>query len=167
MKATIPFLFITIISLCNCKKDTNKAVAHINCDGLLTDTPSTGNDGRIYMQNAFTPNNDGLNDISRPIPFNINSLSYTIYDGSNNIVYSTNQLLQGWSTTVSSNTAETFYYKIQATTNNGYHIGMCGELYKLSCFPSNIARNSVYFEDQLLLNGTYSATTLENLPDCP
>jgi CHU_C Type IX secretion signal domain len=166
MKRLIHILVLVLIIVSSCKKNKDQ-VAHINCDGLITDTLGTNDNGRIYMQNAFTPNGDGLNDISRPITKNISSLVYTIYDGDNNVVFTTNTLLAGWSTTVGSNKFETYYYKIQAITSSGRHIGMCGELYKLSCFPASIPKSSLFFEDRLLLNGTYSATTLETLPACP
>lgn len=165
-KLLILVLSSIIVLLVSCKKSAD-TVTHINCDGLVTDTLGTGDNGRIYMQNAFTPNGDGLNDISRPLTKNIASLSFTIYDGSNNIVFTTSTLLQGWATTVNPNTFTTYYYKIQATTNSGHHIGTCGELYKLSCLPAGVSLSSLFFEDQLLLNGTYSPTTLEHFSICP
>lgn len=167
MKTTLPILLLVCVAIfSNCKKSSDH-VTHINCDGLVTDTLGTGDTARIYMQNAFTPNGDGLNDVSRPITTGVAEINYTIYDNSNTVVFTTNSLFDGWSTTIGANTAETYYYKIQVTTNQGHHIGTCGELYKLSCVPSNIQRSNLKFEDQLYQGGGYSPSTMETLPDCP
>ena len=174
---SIPIILFSVILFSNCKKTQNKMSSDIYCDGLITDTLGTGDTARIYYPNAFTPNNDGLNDINRIIVKGISSITFTIYDSSNNIIFTTTQLntpdphgLAGsaaWAPTSNASTHETYYYKIQATTMTNNHIGVCGELYKLSCFPSSIPRSSVHFEDQLMIDGTFSAITLENLPDCP
>jgi gliding motility-associated-like protein len=165
MKSFFPFILTAAIVLLSCSKSGN-TVTHINCDGLITDTLGTNDSGRIYMPNAFTPNNDGQNEISKPIGINITSLVYTIYDANNTVVFTTNQLGQGWQTTVANNTFETYYYKIQATTTRGRHIGTCGELYKLSCFPSTIPKSSFFFESQLTQNG-FTNISSEVLPNCP
>ena len=175
MKKTLLITLIATIVLSNCKK-SNDAVTHVNCDGLITDTLGTGDTARIYMQNAFTPNGDFRNDISRPIVKGLSSIVFTIYDANNNIVFTTTQLsapdphglasCPGWSTS-SPSTYEIYYYKIQGTTIANHHIGTCGELYKLACFPSTIPKSSLFFEDQLLINGTYDPNTGETIPNCP
>jgi gliding motility-associated-like protein len=166
MKRIFPIIFITSVSvfgMCNRESDS---ITHINCDGLITDTSGTGDNGRIYMPNAFTPNADGVNDISRPITQNIVSIVFTIYDENNNVVFTTNQLGQGWATTVGMNTFTKYYYRIQTVTVSNRKIGQCGELYKLTCFPSSVPKNNLHFEDQLTLNG-FTGPTIESLPSCP
>jgi gliding motility-associated-like protein len=165
MKSFLPVILIAAIVLLSCSKTSN-TVTHINCDGLITDTAGTNDSGRIYMPNAFTPNSDGQNDISRPLTKNVTSLLYTIYDANNTVVFTTNQLRQGWQTTMGNNSFETFYYKIQVVTTSGRHIGTCGELYKLSCFPSNVPKSSFFFESQLTQNG-FVPYGSEVLPTCP
>lgn len=158
-------LLITIFILANCKKP-NKTVNLTNCDGLITDTLGTNDNAKIYMPNAFTPNSDGLNDISRPFTQNVTAITFTIYDGNNNVVFTTTTPGQGWATTASPNTWSTYYYKIQVTTASGHHIGKCGELYKLTCFPGSIPKSSLYFEDQLTFGG-FTVVTAESMGTCP
>jgi hypothetical protein len=158
-------LLITIFLLANCNKSSTTA-NHINCDGLITDTAGTNDNGRIYMPNAFTPNSDGLNDISRPFFKNVTSFTFTIYDDNNNIVFTSGTPGAGWATTAGANTWSTYYYKIQVTTTTGHNIGQCGPLYKLTCFPSSIPKSSLYFEDQLGPSGFFG-TTSEGMGTCP
>jgi hypothetical protein len=160
----------------SCSK-SNETVNHINCDGLITDTLGINDNGRIFMQNAFTPNSDGMNDVNRVIVKNISAIVFTIYDGNNAVVFTTTQLTSpdpngfastaAWAPTTNASTYEIYYYKIQATTSSNNHIGTCGELYKLACFPSGIPMTSLYFESQLLTNGTYSPNSGETIPNCP
>ncbi len=168
MKLLIPVLLMLCIvtfSYCN-KSADNGPVNIINCQGLVTDTTGTGDNGRIYMPNAFTPNNDGLNDISRPITQNIASIVFTIYDQNDMVVFSSTVLGQGWQPTAPVNSATKYFYKIQATTNAGKKIGKCGDLYSLTCFPPNPPKSFYYFEDMFTMNG-FTGTTNETLANCP
>ncbi len=162
------YLAIAILFLITCNKPPypDGSAIHINCDGLVTDTLATGNTARIYMPNAFTPNNDGLNDISKPYTQNVTAITFTIYDANNNVVFTTTTLGAGWATTVGANTATTYYFKIQATTASGRQIGLCGNLYKLSCYPANIYRSDLHFSDQLTANG-FTGPTAETMGNCP
>lgn len=153
---------ILLFVLSNCNK-TEDPYEHVNCNGLLTDTAGTADNAKIYMPNAFTPNGDGLNDIIRPVTQNVQSVSFIIYDEFNAEVFTTTQLGQGWSTTVSNNSSTKYYYRIQAVTASGNHLGICGDLYKLSCLPANAP--VFHFEDQLTAGG-FTNPTSENLPDC-
>ena len=175
MKLLLPTLIAATMLLSNCKKSSN-TVTPINCDGLVTDTLGTGDTGRLYIQNAFTPNHDLLNDAQTVVVRGISSILVTIYDGNNNIAFTTTQLSMydshGLASTLlwepaNAATYETYYYRVQATTTSNHHIGACGLLYKLACLPSNIPISSLHFEDQLLINGTYDPTTHEQLPVCP
>lgn len=165
MRSTFLVAGLCMQLLLSCSK-TN-VVSQVNCDGLITDTTNTGDTARIYMPNAFSPNGDGYNDIIRPITSGISSISYTVYDNRNNVVFNTNQLFQGWAPNTNNNNYEKFYYKIQAATNSGHQIGICGEIHKLLCFPPDVSRSSLYFEDQLRRDGTYASTTVEIIGNCP
>ncbi len=162
----IPAFLITAVSLLgSCSKSTD-AVHHINCDGLVTDTAGTNDNGRIFMPNAFTPNNDGLNDFCRPITQNIDSIGFILYDENDAVVFSTNTVGQGWGTTYTTPTAKKYYYKIQARTLAGKHIGLCGEVFGLTCFPINPPKSFYYFED-MLTPGGFTGATAESMPVCP
>ncbi|MEO6490430.1 MAG: gliding motility-associated C-terminal domain-containing protein [Ferruginibacter sp.] len=160
------FLFVITIIFCSCKKSGNDEVHHISCENLLTDTAGTFENARIYLPTAFTPNNDGRNDIARPFRYDISSFVFAIYDRTNALVYTTSQAGDGWNAPISANTATVYYYRIQAITNSNHHIAMCGELNYLICRPSSNQLTDFYFEDQLTSAG-FSGTTGENLAVCP
>ncbi|HUZ58391.1 MAG TPA: PKD domain-containing protein [Hanamia sp.] len=51
----------------------------------------------LYVPDAFTPNGDGLNDIFKPIPIGMKSLTFfRVYNRLGQLVYSTNVFNQGW-----------------------------------------------------------------------
>ncbi len=166
MKATYILPAVLAIAIfISCKKTGIDEIHHINCDNLITDTAGTNDPARIYMPNAFTPNNDGLNDISRPITSNVASIVFSIYDNTNALMYTTNQLGQGWAAPVLANTSVVYYWKIQATTNANHRIGMCGELTYLNCRPAANPITNYYFEDQITPFG-FTGPTIENPPVC-
>ena len=156
---------LTVFLFAYCGK-SNGNENHINCDGLITDTAGTNDNGKVYMPNAFTPNSDGINDLSRPFTQNITSINFTIYDESNTVVFTTSVIGQGWATSSTPNKAVKYYYRIQATTTANHKIGMCGELYNLACFPTGIPKANFFFEDQLTPFG-FTGVTNETLGNCP
>lgn len=51
----------------------------------------------IFVPTAFTPNNDGLNDVLRPIPVGIKQIKYfRIYNRWGQLVFSTQKIGEGW-----------------------------------------------------------------------
>jgi gliding motility-associated-like protein len=64
-----------------------------------------GNDGtkvkrrcpvKVYFPNAFTPNNDNLNDVYLPIGNDVFEFNLTIYNAWGQQVFETNNILKGW-----------------------------------------------------------------------
>jgi hypothetical protein len=169
MKKIILLAFVasTIIVGCrNTDKEESGLVRLTNCDGLITDTAGTNDNARIYMPSAFTSNGDGKNDLIKPTITNASSMSYTLYNSSNTIVFNTTQQNQGWAAPfIPSNSYSVYYYKIQITTSANRRIGICGEVYNLTCYPASIPTSNIYFEDELRPNG-FTGTRTEVLPNC-
>lgn len=160
------FLFFMFLALlfANCKKSNSPE--QVNCNALVTDTAGTGDNGRVYMPTAFTPNGDGLNDLIRPHTQNISSIEFTIYDETNKIVFTSNTIGESWNTTAAVNTTTQYYFRVQVITAANHRIGLCGQLFKLTCLPSGFNTNMFRFEDQLTPDG-FTGVTNETLGTCP
>ncbi|MGY6561291.1 MAG: Ig-like domain-containing protein [Luteibaculaceae bacterium] len=74
----------------------------------ITGLPET--ESNVYIPSAFTPNNDGLNDIFFVKGFGFTSFSLKIYDRWGNQIYSSNNPAEGWDGTVNGNPAPSGYY---------------------------------------------------------
>jgi CHU_C Type IX secretion signal domain len=165
MKLFISVSLILMASLCtNCSKYEGPLV-HINCDSLVTDTLGSGDSGRIFMPNAFSPNGDGLNEVCRPLAQNIDSIKFTVYDEYNRVLFTTNQLGQGFVPTPGTLPVNKYYYKIQAITLGRKKIGLCGQVYGLTCFTPNPPKSFYYFEDMLTPSG-FTGPTAETMTTC-
>lgn len=165
MKLFLPvILFFSVAFFLSCSTSVEPFV-RINCNGLVTDTLGSNDIGRIYIPNAFTPNSDGLNDTFRPVTINIDSVTFTVYDENNDIVFTSNILGEGWSAFASPIPVKRYYYKIQAVTKSRKKIGLCGDVYALTCFTVNPSKRFYYFEDMFTGNG-FTGTTLEALATC-
>ena len=134
-----------VFLLFSCSKSSDQ-ITHINCDNLITDTLGTNDNAEVRLPNSFSPNADGLNDIAIPRIHNIQSLTYTIYDENNTVILNTT-IGNGWNGSNASGTSIKYYYRIQAVTNSNHHIGICGELYRLTCYPSGIPVSTFQFDD--------------------
>lgn len=54
----------------------------------------------FYVPNAFTPNNDGLNDVLTPIAIGMRSITYfRIYNRTGKLIFSTSEMNRGWNGT--------------------------------------------------------------------
>jgi gliding motility-associated-like protein len=69
----------------------------INNNGCVSsDSTLITKDCPAYLPNSFTPNNDGVNDVFLPLPFNITSFTLKIYDRWGDLVFETNSFTNGW-----------------------------------------------------------------------
>ena len=74
----------------------------------------------LEIPNAFTPNNDGLNDFFRPVYRGMNNVELQVFDTWGNLVYKeSGKALMGWDGNISNKSAENgnYLYRIHATTN--------------------------------------------------
>ncbi|RZN79954.1 MAG: PKD domain-containing protein [Winogradskyella sp.] len=85
----------------------------------------------LLVPDAFTPNEDSLNDFFRPEQRGLNNLELRIYDTWGSIVYTeTGESLQGWDGKVKNEIAENgnYYYTFSGTTFYGKEIKKQGAL---------------------------------------
>ena len=77
-----------IADISGCIKDTTIAV---------TETMPIGGCNNVFIPNAFTPNNDGLNDIFKPlVDGHLLQYKFMIYDRNGQVVFQSNEPGKGW-----------------------------------------------------------------------
>ncbi len=77
------------------------------------------------MPNAFTPNNDGLNDLLRVLPLdNYELVSFDVYSRWGEKIFSTKNALQGWDGTLKGQpqATGTYVYYIEMKSKTGKKI---------------------------------------------
>ena len=92
------------------------------CKGFDTVFVKVYEGPEYYIPNSFTPNNDGLNDIFRPIPVGIISTDYfRIYNRYGQLLFQTNSWLKGWDGTYKGNPQQngTYIWMIKGSDNRG------------------------------------------------
>ena len=161
MRKMLLYCFIGIIVCGGCKKNGNDVTIH--CDNLVNDPNRPGDPGNVFVATAFTPNSDGINDQFRPVAIQISSISVRVYDKNSNLVFQTTQIGAGWTFPATLPINTKYYFRVEAVTMANNTIGLCGEVYPLSCFPANI--NTLKFEDQLTPFG-FTGVTSESLSNC-
>jgi gliding motility-associated-like protein len=85
----------------------------------------------IFMADAFTPNNDGLNDVFRAIPVGIKQFDYLrIFNRWGQVVFSTTNPEEGWDGTVKGReqTTDTFIWMVSGIDYLGKKIVKKGTL---------------------------------------
>lgn len=80
-------------------KVTASTIPGCKGDGFVTVRVYKGPD--IYVPTGFTPDNDGKNDLFKPVPVGISRYHYfRVYDRWGKLVFSTTQLNRGWDGTI-------------------------------------------------------------------
>jgi gliding motility-associated-like protein len=78
-------------------------------------------DFTMYIPNAFTPNDDGINDVFQPkgMGWKPNQYEFLIYDRWGNLIFKTNDYTKGWDGTYKGAHAPTdvYVYKIKAVSS--------------------------------------------------
>ena len=162
------FLICFVLSIITCKKNDSKtAVSQIYCDGLITDTAGTNGHYSVYVPNAFSPNGDGLNDLFKPVTYHISYWDLRIFDENYNLIFQSDSLHPFWDPNKNTIIYKKYYYRIQTRANDGHKIGVCGEVYAMSCLPKGISRSNLTFEDQFDPFIGIVNPTLDTIPNCP
>jgi gliding motility-associated-like protein len=84
-----------------------------------------------YLPNAFSPNGDGLNDVFKPIPANIQSIDwFRIYNRYGYLLFETTKWLDGWDGTFRGikQPVGNYVWVLKATARNGKKIEMKGNV---------------------------------------
>ncbi len=84
-----------------------------------------------YVPNAFSPNDDGINDIFRPIPVGIvNTVSFNVYNRAGMLLYTGNRWLKGWNGIYNGRQqpAGSYVWVIKGLDKNGKTITMSGSV---------------------------------------
>ena len=79
----------------------------------------------LYIPNAFTPNEDNLNDKFYPLGIGVNPDKYTLYifDRWGNMIFNTDKVIEGWDGTVMGTNRlcqiDTYVYRVSAMNPDG------------------------------------------------
>jgi gliding motility-associated-like protein len=92
------------------------------CTDTLIRAVEVIEDFTMYIPNAFTPNNDGINDIFQPkgMGWMPDKYEFLIYDRWGTLVFKTNDYTKGWDGTVKGGAlcpTDVYVYKIKATSS--------------------------------------------------
>jgi len=101
------------------------------CTYSVAYTIIVGRGYEIEMPNAFTPNNDGVNDTFRPVYLGMKEVRLEIYDTWGGLLYaesSTTNVFIGWDGTVNGKPIENgnYIYQLTATARNDLEIQQSG-----------------------------------------
>ena len=80
---------------------------------------------KLIMPDAFTPNDDGINDFFGPVYIGLNSLEMTVFDTWGSLIYKeSGDAIRGWDGKVKDEEAENgnYYYTFTAKTFYGNEI---------------------------------------------
>jgi len=102
-------------TVCLIASDTNNCIDTLCKDITLDITKSVG------VPSAFSPNNDGVNDILYVRGYRIKTLKLRIYNRWGNLVFETDNQAKGWDGTYKGEpqVQETYAYTLEATFNDG------------------------------------------------
>ncbi len=92
-----PFIANPLTTLTNDASFVLMVIDDIGCFALDTIKLRVLKGPTFYVPSAFTPNNDGLNDIFRPTPIGIKDLEYfRVFNRYGELVYETSEISKGW-----------------------------------------------------------------------
>lgn len=137
------------------------------CEGFRENAPQ-GDNATIQMPTAFTPNGDGLNDMLGPTLHGIASLTFTVYNIDQKVVFTTQEINKGFAASRPVN-KDVYYYRVEATSLAGNRVARCGTVYALNCIPLGSRAKDFVFSDQLdpsMPEEYIKPESLEQLQEC-
>ena len=85
------------------------------CNSNYTHTIQEYCTGKLFIPNSFTPNNDGINDVFKPISNgHVDDFDFRVYNRWGDLIFQTNRLDEGWDGRLRNNIVliDVFVYKI-------------------------------------------------------
>lgn len=98
------------------------------CTDTIVKTITVMNDFEVFVPDAFTPNQDGLNDVFQPKGRGIVKLNLLVYDRWGEKIFQTTDLNKGWDGTFKGEDCKTDIYawKVEASGGNGKSKNLSG-----------------------------------------
>ena len=93
------------------------AVTDKGCVDSISGTLEVDEFYNFWIPNAFTPNNDGMNDIYIPKTEGVTKFKMDLYDRWGILIYTTDDVLKGWDSTIDGRQAQedVYVYRITVT----------------------------------------------------
>ncbi|RYZ39627.1 MAG: hypothetical protein EOP49_30100 [Sphingobacteriales bacterium] len=118
------------------------------CTVATMDKPA-GDSAVLFVPNAFSPNEDGLNDRFYIQGLGVSSIAWSVYDQENKLVFSAGSMTEYWEPhTTFPQGMTTYHYTLEAVTELGNKISRCGDFYAYTCVPENFSMKDITFGDQ-------------------
>jgi gliding motility-associated-like protein len=94
------------------------------CYSSITETVEVAEDYNLYVETAFTPNGDGLNDIFMPIALTMRNVSFKlqIFDRNGKLVFESTEASNSWDGTISGSQApeDIYIWSVSLINEEGY-----------------------------------------------
>lgn len=88
---------------------------NFNCYDTICKEIYVLDESLFYIPNAFVPNNDGLNDIFKPVISNASNYNFKIFNRWGKLIFETNDYTEGWDGTYKGSLAENGVYTYRMT----------------------------------------------------
>lgn len=88
---------------------------NFNCYDTICKEIYVLDESLFYIPNAFVPNNDGLNDIFKPVISNASNYNFKIFNRWGKLIFETNDYNEGWDGTYKGSLAENGVYTYRMT----------------------------------------------------
>lgn len=102
----------------------------IGCADTITKNILVNPEFNVFVPNAFTPNNDNLNNIFIPVTRGVKLFTFLIYDRYGHLVFKSENLNIGWDGYINGQPAkqDTYAWKLIITSNEGTQKQLVGEV---------------------------------------